>query len=131
MTGVFALEEQLVIGRPAVFESRSSNNPFAVFFEDDGETGYFYALDTQKQMPILDAVQIYNVANVVDKNRASKLQILWSHGGSSSALIINDYVHAVFDFSGNRGYCRTGFPPIYEWSKEGHEWSDEALNLFT
>jgi len=131
MKGVLALDEELVIGKPEIFISEAATNSFAVFFEDDGDTGYFYALDTDKQMPILDAVQIYNVANIVDKDRPSKLQIAWSNDGLKAALLINDYAHAVFDFSANRGYCRTGFPPMNDWSKDGHEWSDEAFSLFT
>ena len=131
MKGVIALDEELEIGKPEIFDSRSATSSFAVFFEDDGETGYFYALDMDSQMSILDAVHIYNVANIIDKDRPSKVQIAWSNDGLKSALLINDYVHAVFDFSANRGYCRTGFPQFKDWSKEGHEWTDEAFNLFT
>jgi hypothetical protein len=130
MNGFLGLEEELQIGRPVLLDSCSSENSFAVFFEDDGDTGYFYALDTKQEPSILDAVHIYNVKNIVDRDVPSNLQIAWSVDGLKAALIINDYVHAVFDFDANRGYCRTGFPPMTDWSKEGHHWNDEALGLF-
>ena len=119
-------------GKETFFESKSPQSTFAVVFEDDGTTGYFYALDLSKQeMPILDAVHIYNVANVTDKERESALEIYWSEDGGQAALAINDHVHAVFDFIGKRGYCRTGFPPpSRSWSEEGHDWGDKALGFF-
>lgn len=131
MKGVIENEGVLNVGQAIVLESNSFVNSFATFFEDDGDTGYFYAADTQLESPVLDALHIYNVMNVTDGNVASKVQIGWSNDGLKAALIINDYVHAVFDFESKRGYCRTGFPPIADWSKDGHEWSDKALELFS
>lgn len=130
MKGILDKEEVFSVGKPLLLESNSPEEPFAVFFEDEGETGYFYALNMKLDQPIVDAVQIYNVANVTDKEIPSKVQIAWSNDGLKSALLINDYVHAVFDFESERGYCRTGFPPIDDWSKQGHEWSDAAIELF-
>ncbi|MBT2145443.1 DUF2251 domain-containing protein [Rhodanobacter sp. LX-100] len=46
-------------------------------------------------------------------------------------MLINGYVHAIFDFSATRGYCRTGFPPPSKsggW--HGHDWDDSAFKLF-
>ena len=130
MKGILDKEEVFTVGKPLLLESNSPGEPFAVFFEDEGETGYFYALNMELDQPIVDAVQIYNVANVTDKEIPSKVQVAWSNDGLKSALLINDYVHAVFDFESERGYCRTGFPPIDDWSKQGHEWSDAAIELF-
>ncbi len=130
MTGILDKEEVFTVGVPLLLESNSPAEPFAVFFEDEGDTGYFYALNVEFDQPIVDALHIYNVANVTDKDIPSKVQIAWSSDGLKSALLINDYVHAVFDFESERGYCRTGFPPIDNWSKQGHEWSDAAIELF-
>ncbi|MFZ1701273.1 MAG: DUF2251 domain-containing protein [Pyrinomonadaceae bacterium] len=127
---MITVEETIEIGNPILLESSSPENAFAVFFEDEGETGYFYALDTKRKNPIVDALHIYNVANVSDRNIPSKIQVVWSHDGLKSALIINDYVHGIFDFQSKRGYCRTGFPPpVGDW-KERHEWSEDAFKLF-
>ena len=81
---------------------------------------------------ILDAVQIYNVENVVDRDRPSQVGIVWSSDGARCALLINNYPHAVFDFCAKRGYCRTNFPNFENpgdgsWIKADHSWSDEAV----
>lgn len=104
---------------------------YETVFEDDGQTGYFYALDTEKpDNPICDAVNIYIVKNVTDRAKPSTVQIIWSGDGLKSALVINDYPHAVFDFADHRGYSRTDFPPPDpHWTKYGHEWHDSAIDL--
>ena len=38
----------LQIGTPLVVEGPSPEGDFAAVFEDDGETGYFYALDRER-----------------------------------------------------------------------------------
>ena len=102
----------------------------SVVFEDDGDAGYFYAVERRgAEMQILDAVQIYAVRNVVDREIPSELEIVWSDGGQHAALYVNSYPHAVFDFPARRGYCRTGFPPPPHtgWSPQGHTWDEAAL----
>jgi hypothetical protein len=126
------VEQTIHVGTKVVIEGVSPSTQYAVVFEDDGETGYFYGLDTRRQDdPILDALHIYNVANVTDRGIPSKIQIVWSADGLKSALVINRYPHAVLDFVANRGYCRTGFPPPdRKWTKHSHEWDDRAIDLF-
>ena len=119
-------------GKDTFLDSASHSNTFAVVFEDDGDTGYFYALDTSNEdQPILDAVHIYNVKDVVDSHKVSEAKVIWSETGEQAALLINGYPHAVFDFAAKRGYCRTGFPPPAEgWSSDGHAWDDAAMKFF-
>jgi len=127
------MEETILVGAPTIIPHDSPDGRHSAFFEDDGDTGYFYALDLSRSADkILDAVHIYNVANVVDRERASRVNIVWSGDGSKCALLINDYPHAVFDFFGRRGYCRTNFPNFRNaedcsWAKDDHSWSDEAV----
>lgn len=46
-------------------------------FEDDGQTGYFYAFDpTKGEMPIIDTLHIYNVENKTDKHTPFTVKIL-------------------------------------------------------
>ncbi len=125
-------EQTIHVGERAVIESDSPATQFAVVFEDDGETGYFYGLDTSAgENPILDALHIYSVAAVSDKDKPSVAQIVWSEDGLKAALVINHYPHAVFDFAAKRGYCRTNFPPPDgNWRKFGREWSDAVIELF-
>ena len=126
--------EELVVGRPAVTQGESPFGRYTAIFEDDGETGYFYALDSSAgEQPIVDAVHIYNGYDVSDGDRPSTVKVGWSASGQAAVLLINDQPHAVFDFEGRQGYCRTGFPPSgtgSPWSPSGHAWSEEALALF-
>jgi len=125
-------EEALTVGTETVVDSGSPQGRYVVVFEDDGETGYFYALDAVgEENPILDALHIYNVSSVADREILSTLQIVWSVDGLKAALVINRYPHAAFDFEARRGYCRTGFPPPNtDWTQHGHEWDDAVLELF-
>lgn len=124
------VEGEFYCGIETLIESISVVNHYSTVFEDDKETGYFYAVDSCQEQPILDALHIYNVSNVTDRDKLNKAQIVWSEDGLKSALVINGFIHAVFDFDGNRGFCRTGFPPLTNWSKEGHEWDEKAIKLF-
>jgi hypothetical protein len=80
------------VGRKDLFKGDSPGGRFSAFFEDHGDTGYFYALDLERaDDQILDAVQVYNVANVVDADPPSELSIIWSADGLKCALLINGY----------------------------------------
>jgi hypothetical protein len=126
--------EALLVGTPTIIPVDSPDGRHSAFFEDEGETGYFYALDLSRSPDkILDAVHIYNVANVVDRDRPSQVDIVWSEDGSKCALLINNYAHAAFDFSARRGFCRTNFPKFENptdgsWVTADHSWSDEAIS---
>jgi hypothetical protein len=128
------MDQQILrVGEKLLFSKNAPRGQYGSFFEDDGETGYFYALNVAvKDGVILDAVHICNVANVVDRDRPSTLSIVWSEDGSKCALLINDYPHAAFDFKKKQGYCRTNFPNFPEckkgeWWKSDHAWSDHAV----
>jgi hypothetical protein len=105
--------------------------PYGAVFEDDGEAGYFYALDHRDgENPIQDAVHIYNVASISDSATPSTVQIVWSGDGQKAGLIINRYPHAIIDFAARRAVCRSGFPaPGPGWT--GHEWDEGAVALLT
>lgn len=127
-------EEEFLVGQETVVEGPAPEGPFSAIFEDDGETGYFYALDSSaSEQPIQDAVQIYNVANVTDRAKPSIAKVGWSKDNLKVALLINGHPHAVFDFEAKQGFCRTGFPPSPDggvWSTRGHAWDDAAIGLF-
>lgn len=127
-------EKEFLVGDPTVIEGAAPNGPFVAVFEDDGDTGYFYALDRSMEgHPFQDAVHIYNTANVDDREKPVVATIGWSMDNKKVVLLINEYPHAIFDFEEKRGYCRTGFPPPNldgKWSIGGHSWSDSAIQLF-
>ncbi|WEK20471.1 MAG: DUF2251 domain-containing protein [Candidatus Pedobacter colombiensis] len=112
-------EEQIFnVGEDTFIESTAENDN-AVVFEDNGETGYFYALDRSNiDLKMLDGVHIYNVANVTDRDKPSTVKILWTVDLTKAFLSINNYYHAVFDFQNHAGYCRNGFPETNSsWNK--------------
>jgi hypothetical protein len=123
------VKETFSVGNDIFIASDSEKfNNYHVVFEDDTQTGYFYALDTNFENNIQDAVHIYNVKDIVDKNIPSEIIITWSEDGLKSILYINNYPHAIIDFENKKCYCRTGFPPKdkkSKWSSNGHEWNEE------
>jgi hypothetical protein len=125
-------EETITAGQAVVVEGPSPSAHFGVVFEDDGRTGYLYGLDfTRQDNPIVDALHVYDVAQVADREKPSVVQLVWSQDGLKAALLINRHPHAVFDFAARRGYCRTGFPPpTSDWSRHDHAWDDGAMELF-
>jgi hypothetical protein len=128
---ILVAEGAFTPGAATTLMGDSPSTEYSAVFEDDGETAYFYGLDTrQADQPILDALHIYNVRDVSDRQRSSLGQIVWSADGLQVALLINGYPHAAFNFGAQRGYCRTGFPPPSgRFSSEGHAWSDDAVNF--
>lgn len=130
MTCTVVAETTFTVGQDTWLAGDSPSGQFACVFEDDGTTAYLYAMELEPEQRIVDAVHIYNVANVSDAHLPSQAQIVWSPDGWSSALLINDHPHAVFDFRQRRGYCRTGFPPPSAWATNDHVWDDAALELF-
>jgi hypothetical protein len=114
--------------------SDSPSSRFSGVFEDDGETAYFYAYERDaSQLAILDAVHIYNLANVTDRERESEVEIVWSSDGLKAGLFINATLHAVLDFESRRGYCRTNFPPPGgKWATTAQRspWSELLAELF-
>ncbi|WP_083919036.1 DUF2251 domain-containing protein [Rudaea cellulosilytica] len=123
--------QEIHVGSSVVIEASAPDRRYKVVFEDDGETGYFYAVDPAKvSQPIQDAVQIYNVKSVADRQHPSVVEIVWSSDNLKAELLINKQPHAVFDFSAKQGYCLSGFPPSHSgWSKAGHAWSSQVSDL--
>ena len=131
-SSAISAEVQLVRGKDVVLNSQSHRSPYAVVFEDNGETGYFYAIDdNNNELTIVDSLHIYDVDSKRSPGSPSTAKVIWSDDGLKAALLLDDYTHAVFDFSRKRGYCRTGFPdPRLAWSPEGHQWDESVLKLF-
>ena len=91
-------------------------------------------MDLRREQKIVDAAHIYNVASIVDRQRESEVEIVWSADGKKSLLLINRYPHAVFDFAAERGYCRTGFPKFprspEHWESDAHDWDETIMGFF-
>lgn len=107
-------EARIQPGRPVRIESRSPSAPFLAVFEDDGETGYFYALTsgTDQGPTILDAVQVYVAPQPPGGDVADTLlRLVWSPDGERCGVLLDGELQAVFDFRARIGAARSGFPP--------------------
>jgi hypothetical protein len=141
MKGYLMQEQLFVPGEDNFLESFSPENNYGVVFEDDGETGYFYAVEKDKDGPglrVLDALHIYEAAEfLADKAAAiigqadgsapgplpekegggskgispSKLLIIWSRDWMKCALVIDGHCQAIYDFKAQGGYNINEFPP--------------------
>src|SRR5512138_512756 len=93
-------------GKPVLYEVPSHDARFSAFFEDDEETGYFYVTDMERLKdtddPIVEALYIYSVKQVQDRERESEVEIIWSSDGLKTCLLINSYPHAIADFENRR-----------------------------
>jgi hypothetical protein len=129
---ILGANQEFHVGTPTVIEAPSPEGQFGVVFEDDGTTGYFYALDSEcGEEPFVDALHIYSVEGVTDRHFPSFVHILWSSDGSKACLIINRYPHAMFDFSNKKSYSRDVFPepaPRSQWTH--HAWDDSLRGCF-
>ena len=123
--------ERMRTGQAGHLEGPAPLGDYSAVFEDDGDTGYFYALDYRSPgQPIQDAIHIYNASDSGD-TRSAEVKIGWSADNQSAVLILNGLPYAVFDFAAKYGYGRSGFPapaPGSGWSR--HEWSESALKRF-
>jgi hypothetical protein len=130
-----AARQMLHVGQPLVVDADSPGGRYAVVFEDDGQKGCFYAVDTDVEdaSPVRDALLVYAVADVTDADRASALEIGWSDDGLKALLLINDQPHAAFDFERRQGWCLSGLPEAAldkAWSKGTRQWSEDVEALF-
>lgn len=131
MKGYLLKEQAFTVGEACLVESHASENNYAVVFEDDAETGYFYALETEPgsdAQRVLDAVHIYEVPDILPEHRPGTVALIWSRDWQKCALLINNYCHGIFDFSAHGGYCRNAFPPPNEiWTKGERILTDELV----
>ena len=128
-------KESLRVGQPLVVDADSPIGRYATVFEDDGDAGCFYAVDTDVEdgNPVQDALLVYLAADVTDADLASTLEIGWSKDGLKALLLINDVPHAAFDFEKRQGWCLTGLPEAAvnkAWSKGPRAWSEDVEALF-
>ena len=135
MNGYLMQKQSFVAGENVFIESLSPENNYGVVFEDDGDTGYFYAIETDpanKEQRILDALHIYEAEDHANEKKTSLLLIIWSKDWLKCALVIDDNCHAVFDFENQGGYNINEFPPPNNfWTKQDRKLKDEIIqNLF-
>jgi hypothetical protein len=119
------------VGVPTVVTASPPRGPFRVVFEDDGETGYVYGVRRRwwRRAAVLDALHLYNVEAVKDRDQAHQLEVHWSPDGMRAAIMLNGQPHAAFAFAEKRAACLNAFPPPSPWCRSSHEW-DPSLITF-
>ena len=120
------------IGSKAVLQSDAPSGVHTVVFEDDGDTGYFYALAPGAEaLELLDALHVYNAEEDL-RGVDCTIELLWSADGSRAGLRLNAALWAVFDFERQKGWSRSNFPPpAGRWQGgEREPWNDALLKLF-
>lgn len=121
------------IGEKLVLQENSPSGEYALVFEDDGDTGYLYALtpDGVGGLELLDALHIYNAEDSLRGTDIS-LELLWSADSRRAGLRVNASLWAVFDFAAQKGWTRSEFPPPQGRWKGGERepWNPELIKLF-
>lgn len=134
MKGYLLREQPYTAGEDTFVECTSSENNYGVVFEDDTDTGYFYAIELEPAtggQRILDALHIYNIEDIPEEEKDGIIKIIWSTDWLRCALIIDSYCHAVFDFEHQGGYCRNEFPPPNSfWTRGSRALTDEMIAGF-
>ena len=123
-------EVKFMVGTETVCDSTAAKGSVGAVFEDDGTTGYLYALRPGTENMILDALHIYNVADVADRQRPVTAQLFWTVAETAVALIINGYCHALYDFQRQAGFCRSAFPPATNGQPLKRELTDELVEQY-
>jgi hypothetical protein len=130
MNGFLMQEKAFRKGTDAFIESHSSENKYGVIFEDDGDMGYFYAVETDPEKPvprILDALHIYDALQFREEEKLTNLAIIWSRDWLKCALVLDELCHAVFDFDKQAGYNINEFPPPNAFWTKGERKLTNAL----
>lgn len=124
-------EAKILVGTPDTFlDSTAAAGMVGVVFEDDGTTGYFYAVRPGAKIEILDALHVYDVANVTDRQRPATVQIFWDATETAAVLLIGGYGHALYDFQRMAGFCRNAFPPARNGQIAKRELTDELIEQY-
>jgi hypothetical protein len=122
----------------AFLSSDSPAVPWTAVFEDEGESGYFYACDRSQQTQehsIMDAMLVYNISSFKEPDREYIASVQWSRDGQQCVLYIDGSAQALIDFARKLSFCRTNFPNFLEqsgeiWRKNSHAWDEEAIQRF-
>ena len=87
---------------------------FFCFFEDDGETGYFYLYEPDGQ-GVIDHLHIFSRPVQFDLG-AKDVEVLWSQDGTKCALKLWNNVYGIFDLATNQKFSvsvkNKNTPPI-------------------
>lgn len=125
------IESKVTVGTPDTFlDSTAAAGKVGVIFEDDGTTGYFYAIRPGAEIELLDALHVYDVATITDRQIPVTVQVFWDETWTAAVLLINGYGHALYDFQRAAGFCRNAFPPARNGQTPKRELTDELIEQY-
>ena len=145
MNGYLMQEQQWTPGQDLFIESFSPENRYGVVFEDDGEAAYLYAVEKDDQsagLRVLDALHIHESEEAAGPDAAGSeqtpatpnptdLKIIWSRDWLKCALVLDGFVHALFDFENQGGYNINEFPPPNDfWTKGDRKLTAELIGQY-
>ncbi len=107
---------------PEAYQKPFEGSGYGVVFEDDGETGYFYATD-ERFSEVLDALHLYDRGTQNEIVTGDQVFIVWNPRLLKAGIHYHGQFQAVVDFKNRRACCRTGFPSPSEWCQGSHEWT--------
>ena len=111
MTILVTIQAQLVVGEEQVIKSLAPEGMLAAVFEDDGRTGYFYALDESVEEIRLWTQYTSTMPKTFQTVTFLLMLKLAGQKIVKCVLLINGYPHGAFDFVGKNGYCRVVILP--------------------
>ena len=119
------------IGHKLVFQMDAPSHEVTVVFEDDGDTGYFYAVqpDGKGKLELLDALHVYN-AEADLRDTDVRLEVEWSEDSKLAGLRVNASLWALFDFGAQTGWSRSNCPPPagrWRMGEARPDWDDALI----
>ena len=119
------------IGSKFVLQVDAPSREVTVVFEDDGDTGYLYALAplASGELELLDALHIYN-AEADLRGSDIRLELTWSDDSKLAGLCLNASLWALLDFGAQTGWTRSNFPPPagrWRMSEARPDWDDSLV----
>ena len=119
------------IGEKLVLQVDAPSRRVTVVFEDDGDTGYFYALAplASGELELLDALHVYN-AEADLRGKDVRLELVWSEDSKLAGLRVNASLWTLFDFTAETGWSRSNFPPPagrWRMGEERPDWDDALI----
>ncbi len=99
--------------------------PRLVVFQDDGASGYFYAVDAPegRSPEMVDGIFIYTV-DPMQSLIPEIAEVRWSPDGDRAVLFFDGVPQAAFDFAQQRGYGRVPSQSATSgpWPLHEHVW---------
>ncbi len=123
---------QILYEGPAAYPKQFEGTGYAVVLDDDGETGFLYAV-TEDFGEVLDALHLYSSDSPGRLELNEKVYIIWSPLLSKAGLYYHGAFQAVIDFKNAAACCRAGLPPPEPsgWCRSSHHWDPKMQRGLT